>query len=131
MRFKCLRRSLATAFDSITVKIIIRRECDSREALRTKGEDDGNSIEHGRSTSASRRRASVASLAEVGPLSQRAAVGTVRRTTARMEMPGTTSVMTRPDPAPITGARTVWRDSPTTNSIFALRSRCGTAATRY
>ncbi len=47
-----------------------------------------------------------------------------------MEMPGTTSVMIRRAPAPITGARTVWLDSPTTSSISALRSPCGMAATR-
>ena len=37
-------------------------------------------------------------------------------------MPGTTSAMTRRAPARITGARTVWRDSPTTSSMlcFAL-----------
>ena len=38
-------------------------------------------------------------------------------------MPGTTSAMTRPDPARITGARMVWRDSPMTSSSSALRSR--------
>ena len=51
------------------------------------------------------------------------------RTTARMEMPGTTSLMTRPDPAPITGVRMVLPVSAMTSSCCALAWPCGMAKT--
>jgi hypothetical protein len=54
-----------------------------------------------------------------GPYLSERQWGTVREDYVAMAMPGTTSRMTRPDPVPITGARTVWPVSEMVSSYCA------------
>ena len=63
-----------------------------------------------------------------GPYLSERQWGTVREDYSRTAMRGTTFPTTSRVPAPTTGEKTGWPESPTTSSSFASRWRCGMGA---